>query len=133
MPITLIQLKSYPNYQLETKLVFGMYADRGIQNVLHNQRNVHSENVKIFYYYLSSYKTLYLEKYRRNCECFNFLDVLTFQEMGLRLNNGSMDVETRNFNSIVSYSNRVFQNTITCLEIEVEEIVEQDINFDPLI
>ena len=127
-------VKKLSELPIRSKLVFGMYADRGIQNELHNQMlNVHSENVKIFYSKAEVHTKLYIWK-----NIGEIVSVLigsaNFSTKGLKTQYREllMDVETDNFNSIAAYANRVFQNTITCIEHGVEEKVEQDTNFDPL-
>ena len=43
-------VKKLSELPIRSKLVFGMYAEKGIQTALHNQvLDIHSENVKIFY------------------------------------------------------------------------------------
>ena len=42
-------VKKLSELPIRSKLVFGMYAEKGIQTALHNQvLDIHSENVKIF-------------------------------------------------------------------------------------
>jgi hypothetical protein len=128
-------VKKLSELPIRSKLVFGMYAEKGIQTALHNQvLDIHSENVKIFYSNQQIHTKLYIWKNRGEITSA-LIGSANFSTNGLKTQYREllMDVETDNFNSIAAYSNKVFQNTITCLEHEVIESVEQDINFDPLV
>ena len=127
-------VKKLLDLPIRSKLVFGMYPEKGIQSLLHSQvLDVHSESVKIFYSKQQVHTKLYMWKNRGEIVSA-LVGSANFSTNGLKTQYREllMDVEMENFNTISSYANKVFQNTISCLEHEpVEEIVqtkEFDIN-----
>lgn len=125
-PRPIERLQNLPFY---SKVIYGMYGSEGIQRTLHNsliglQNQI--ENINIFYSNLPVHSKCYA--WRKGGQIVHALiGSANFSTYGLTTPYREILAETTHdtFNPLNDYITRVLNNSISCLEVEVAELIEE--------
>ncbi len=117
------------NMPFQSRIVYGMYGAEGIQRILHNsliglQNEI--KNINIFYSSLPVHSKCYA--WRNKGQIVHALvGSANFSSNGLTTPFREILAETTHdtFNPLNEYITRVLNNSISCLEVEAFQIIEQ--------
>ncbi|HMQ70408.1 MAG TPA: NgoFVII family restriction endonuclease [Ignavibacteria bacterium] len=112
-----------------SRVIYGMYSAEGIQRLLHNslislQNEI--ENINIFYSNLPVHSKCYAWRHRGQI-VHALIGSANFSTNGLTTPYREILAETTydTFNPLNDYITRVLNNSISCLEVEVNQIIDQ--------
>ncbi len=130
-PSPVARLKQLP---FNSTVIYGMYGSEGIKPTLHNSLiSIHNsiDNLNIFYSQLPVHSKCYV--WRRNGDIIHALvGSANFSTNGLSTPFREVLAETTydTFRPLNAYIQRVLNNSISCLEIGNERVVESIINLE---